>query len=92
MINRDDSHLKTRLKSCLQTILELEPCLAETEVGPKMKKEFEALKKFLQDLDQLRLTEEDVERVENSTNVFLEELCLPMRIGTCAEACLNKLQ
>ncbi len=81
-----DILLKTRLRSCLQTILELEPCIVQTDAGPRMQKEFDALKKFLQELDQLNLTEEDVERVENSTNIFLEELSLPIQSGACAQA------
>lgn len=88
----DNSLLKMRLRSCLQTILELEPCLAQIDAGPQMHKEFEALKRFLQDLDQLNLTEADVLRVESSTNTFLEELSLPMRAGACADASFSKLQ
>ena len=88
----DNAILKTRLRSCLQTILELEPCLVNTDVGPKMHKEFEGLKRFLQELDQLNLTEADVVRVETSTNTFLEELSLPMHSGACADACFSKLQ
>lgn len=88
----DSIILKTRLRSCLQTILELEPCLANTDAGVKMRKEFEALKSFLQELDQLNLTEADVARVETSTNTFLEELSLPIHSGACADACFSKLQ
>ena len=91
-VNMDNSLLKMRLRSCLQTILELEPCLAQIDAGPQMHKEFEALKRFLQDLDQLNLTEADVLRVESSTNIFLEELSLPMRAGACADASFSKLQ
>ncbi|MBQ4133394.1 MAG: hypothetical protein IJD04_06665 [Desulfovibrionaceae bacterium] len=90
-----DMLLKTRLRSCLQTILELEPCLVQTEVGPKMQKEFDALKRFLLELEHLSLTEEDVERVEISTNIFLEEISLPIQCGACAMASsttLSRLQ
>ena len=88
----DNKILQTRLRSCLQTIIELEPTIAQTEVGPKMLTEFETLKKFLKDLDKLCLTEADVERVENSTNVFLQELSLPAKAGAYPEVEAKKLQ
>lgn len=88
----NDKLLQSRLRSCLQTVLELEPCISETDIGSKMLNEFEILKKFLKELDKLHLTEADVARVEKSTNIFLEELSLPIQSGTCAGVCCKKLQ
>ena len=87
----NNSLLQTRLRSCLQTIIELEPTIAQTEIGPKMLVEFEILKKFLKDMDKLSLTEADVERVENSTNVFLQELSVPVKVGAYLETETKKL-
>ena len=95
MCGMTDRLLKIRLQSCLQTILELEPCLVQTRLGPKIQKEFAALKEFLGELDKLDLTEEDVERVESSTNVFLGEISLPVQCAGCfqaSEATVSKLQ
>ena len=85
----NNSLLQTRLRSCLQTIIDLEPSIAQTEIGAKMLVEFEILKKFLKDMDKLSLTEADVERVENSTNVFLQELSMPVSAPVKAETYLE---
>ncbi len=53
--------------------------------------EFEILKKFLKDMDKLSLTEADVERVENSTNIFLQELSVPVKAGAYLETETKKL-
>lgn len=83
--------LQTRLRSCLQTIIELEPTIAQTEIGPKMLVEFEVLKKFLENMDKLSLTEADVERVENSTNIFLQELCITVKAEDYLETETKKI-
>lgn len=69
--------LRSRLKCCLQTIIDLESCMAEMSVGKEMLNELETLKSFMSELDRLSLTEEEVARVEHSTNIFLSELSLP---------------
>ncbi len=69
--------LQTRLKNCLQTIIDLEPRLLKMTLGREMLQDFRTLKAFIKEVDSLSLSEEEVSRVENSTNIFLAELILP---------------
>jgi hypothetical protein len=66
-----------RITNCLKTILELEPELRKLELGASLLDEFDFLKSFLKRVDQMQLSEEEVERIERATSRFLEELRLP---------------
>jgi hypothetical protein len=78
MMNRfHDSHM-ARISNCLETILELEPELEKIEFGKSLLEEFDVLKDFLQRIDTVTLSEDDVERVESATANFLEELRGPL--------------
>ncbi|GFM35463.1 hypothetical protein [Desulfovibrio psychrotolerans] len=70
--------LQSRLRNCLQTILELEPDLEGLEIGHDLMKEFDLLKSFMEKLDDVELQEEDVRRIETATANFLEELKGPL--------------
>lgn len=70
--------LQSRLRNCLQTILELEPDLEELELGHDLMKEFDLLKSFMEKLDDVALQEDDVRRIETATTNFLEELKGPL--------------
>ena len=74
----DASNRITRIASCLQTILELEPHLKRLEIGQALMDEFDVLKEFLEKIDTVDLDEEDVRRVEEATASFLEELRAPL--------------
>ena len=74
------THL-ARITSCLQTILELEPELRKLELGHSLLDEFVVLKSFLEKIDNVELNEEDVERIEEATANFLEELRGPLSLG-----------
>ena len=67
-----------RITSCLQTILELEPALSKLEVGASLLDEFVFLKSFLEKIDRVDLSEDDVNRIEQATSNFLEELRQPL--------------
>lgn len=75
--------LRSRLKNCIETILDLEPALGEFEVGREFLAEFSKLKTFMQRLDSVFGTsdefieENDVKRIETATANFLEELKVP---------------
>ncbi len=71
-------NLMHRITNCLQTILELEPELKQLELGHMLLKEFGLLKAFLLKVDKLDLEEEDVQRIENATASFLDELRMPL--------------
>lgn len=77
MSRASSSHM-ARISNCLQTILELEPELERIELGKSLLAEFSVLKEFLQKIDSVVLSEDDVLRVETATSSFLEELRQPL--------------
>jgi len=74
----ESAALCARIVNCLQTILELEPVLRRMELGHILLDEFQALKVFLNDVNQIELDERDVSRIENVTELFLQELREPL--------------
>ncbi len=74
----EHEELQSRLRNCLQTILELEPDLEGLELGHDLMKEFDMLKSFMEKLDDVELQEDDVRRIETATANFLEELKGPL--------------
>lgn len=75
---RSRSELHSRLKNCLQTILELEPALERVELRERFEHEFAMLKSYLEHLEQFSLKEDDVLRIEKATTSFLDELREPL--------------
>ncbi len=74
-------NLQSRLKNCLQTILELEPELERLELGHVLLKEYNVLRSFVEKIDQVALQEQDVARIEHATANFLEELRMPLELA-----------
>ena len=72
------NELQSRLKNCLQTILEFEADIEALPAGETLLKEFAHLKDFLARLNQLAPVEEDVLRIERTTAVLLRELERPL--------------
>jgi hypothetical protein len=72
--------LQHRLMSCLETILELEGELENLEQGHALLSEFNQLKSFMENIDQVILDEYDVKRIENATENFLEEIKGPINM------------
>lgn len=66
--------LNSRLRNCLQTILELEDALDQTHLGPALHNEFTVLKQVAKRLADVALEEPDVCRIEAATGRFLAEL------------------
>ena len=80
------SRLKIRLKSCLQTILELEPSM-HARGENSFDEEFSSIKSFLNHVDSMELAEAEVQWMENVTMIVLAEM------GQCgAKTCPNLLQ
>ncbi len=77
-------HLQLRLRNCLQTILDVESDIERYPLYDALKSEMETLKKYLTDVDNLELSEDDVERMERATTLFLNELYLPLNKGASA--------
>ena len=66
--------LHMRLRSCLQTILDLEPELKTIRSAEPLLMEFTVLKEIYGRLDTILLYEDDVRRIEEATTTFFEEL------------------
>ena len=77
-MSEGNSGLRLRLVNCLQTIIDLEPDLAQLDLGDKLEREIDVLKSVIKKIDQFRVEEEDVLRVEEATSVFLQELRFPL--------------
>ncbi len=71
-------HLHLRLKNCLQTILDIESDIELYPLYGVFKSEMDTLKKYLSDIEDMDLSEEDVSRLEDATTMFLNELYLPL--------------
>ncbi len=72
------SLLQRRLKSCLETILDVESDIEHYPLYNSLKSEMEVLKKYLNDVESLELSEEDVLRLEQAATLFLNEIYLPL--------------
>lgn len=66
--------LGSRLHNCLSTILELEASLEETPLAAALQNEFSVLKEVVKRLEQVKVEESDVCRIEAATGRFLAEL------------------
>ncbi|MDD6180570.1 MAG: hypothetical protein ACI33N_02125 [Desulfovibrionaceae bacterium] len=74
-----DTNLHSRLKNCLQTILELEDDIREDVQRSAFSEEFNKIRGFLERIEQMQLLEEEVARMERATATFLSELQLAVR-------------
>ncbi len=71
---QNDPRLQSRLRNCLQTILELEPDLELLRMSRVLSDEFAVLKDICERLGCISFHENDVERIEKATAHFLSEL------------------
>ncbi|MFH1914143.1 MAG: hypothetical protein ABIK45_07705 [Pseudomonadota bacterium] len=86
MTDHNSVNYLVRITNCLQTILDLEPQLEKLEHGNSLLDEFTVLKAFLEKIDKVELSEEDVVRIESATANFLRELQGPLnRMGAVAK-------
>jgi hypothetical protein len=67
-------HLHLRLKSCIQTVVDIHQALDSARLVPDLTQRFAELKDLLLKLDPAAIREEDVARVESATNHLLGEL------------------
>lgn len=70
----DVPRLQLRLRSCLQAILELEPELKNIKTAEPLLTELSVLKEIYGRLETLLIQEADVQRIEEATANFFEEL------------------
>lgn len=70
----DSPRLIIRLRSCLQTIFDLETELQSVQMAESLSEEFSTLKEIYERLETLLVREEDVCRIEDATAHFLREI------------------
>ncbi len=74
-----DRELYYRLRSCLETILDLEGELEKCDLAHLLRAELGLLHSFMDNIPEQDLHEADVERVEAATAAFLKHLALPFQ-------------
>jgi hypothetical protein len=70
----DERLLQIRLRNCLQTILDLNENMDTNAFRLAFSGELEFMRNFLNGLDSIILSETDVLRIEDATEVFFKEL------------------
>jgi len=73
-LNYQQKLLHLRLKSCVQTVLEVHQALTTSQLVPDLEARFKELRDVLSLLDSAAVGEEEVRRVERATNFLLSEL------------------
>ncbi len=67
-------HLRLRIESCVETILNLNSKLGTGAIKPEVVKQFEKLRDSLQYVTDETVDEKDIHRIEQATNQLLKEL------------------
>lgn len=88
----DSSHLRLRLKNCLQTILELKDDIGSLPFGDSFMTEIDRLESFLDKLADIAVNEQEVQRVELATSRFLNELDPVLAQVDLAKSSKSRLQ
>ena len=71
---RHSRHLRLRVESCVNTILDLNHKLGEGKIKPEVIQQFERLKESLQFVTDETVDEKDIDRIEEATNQLLAEI------------------
>jgi len=67
-------HLRMRVESCVNTILDLNERLGEGKIKPEIVEQFERLKESLRFVTDETVDEKDIHRIEEATNQLLAEI------------------
>ena len=67
-------HLRMRVESCVNTILDLNRQLGEGRIKPEIIEQFERLKESLRYVTDETVDEKDISRIEDATNQLLAEI------------------
>lgn len=67
-------HLKLRVESCVDTILELNKTLGKGKIREDVIERFERLRESLENLADETIDENDISRIEEATNHLLSEI------------------
>jgi len=71
---RSSKHLRTRIESCVSTVLDLNKFLGEGKIKPEIVQQFERLKDSIRYVRDDEVNEEDIHRIEQATNELLAEI------------------
>ncbi len=66
--------LRARLRNCLLTIVEMEPIIKDLDLQSALSSEFRQVKEFSGRVSGLDLSQSEVEKIEEATALFLQEL------------------
>ena len=69
-------HLRLRVESCVNTVLDLNRRLGEGKIKPEIIQQFERLKDSLRFVTDDSVDEKDIDRIEEATNQLLAEIRL----------------
>jgi hypothetical protein len=67
-------HLRLRIESCVDTILQLNSKLGTGAIKPEVVRQFEKLRDSLQYVTDETVDEKDINRIEQATNQLLKEI------------------
>ena len=67
-------NLRLRLENCVTTILELDRHLGKGQVRPVIVYQFQRLQNFLLNISAETVNEVDIEKIEEATNLLLDEI------------------
>ena len=71
---RRTKHLRMRIESCVNTVLDLNKYLGEGKIKPEIVQQFERLQESLQHVRDNQVDEDDIDRIEQATNELLAEI------------------
>ena len=74
MMDPSISRLQWRMQHCLHTILEVHEYMGGKTINPEIVDQLETLKELIHHFLPSTLTEQDLEKIEASTNLLLQEL------------------
>lgn len=67
-------HLRLRVESCVNTILDLNRRLGDGKIKPEVVEQFERLRESLRFVTDESVDEKDIHRIEEATNQLLAEI------------------
>ncbi len=71
---RKPRHLRLRVESCVNTILDLNERLGDGKIKREIVEQFKTLKESIRDMTDESGDERDIDRIEEATNRLLEEI------------------
>lgn len=72
--------LHTRLKNCLETLLDLQPTIRKSQKA-EFAEDFSKIRQFLGMVEKMELVEEDVLKIEEMTGQLLQEPCFSRNLS-----------